>query len=121
MAGELSAEQVKKIASLSGLSILDADCPAEAERLSSVLGHMACLAEFDLGGVKPLVQVGEEHSRLRADEPGATLDGDDSVGLAPASYESVDASGEASRRFFRVPKVLGDGAGGSGDDSGGGT
>jgi len=111
MAGELSKEQVQKIAALSGLSLGDGDAPAEAERLSGVLEHVACLNELDLDDVSPMTAVSDEHSRLRADEPGATLAGGDSVGLAPQTYESVDASGEGQQRFFRVPKLLGGGGG----------
>ena len=112
MAEGLSAEQVKKIAALSGLSLGDDEVPAEAERLSAVLDHMTCLGELDLEGVEPLAQVGEEHSRVRTDEPGKAFDASAAVGLAPASYESMGASGEGGARFFRVPKVIGGESGG---------
>ncbi|MEM7755085.1 MAG: Asp-tRNA(Asn)/Glu-tRNA(Gln) amidotransferase subunit GatC [Planctomycetota bacterium] len=106
MAGELTPEQVQRIAALAGLSLRDDEVPVEAERLSSVLGHMACLGELDLEGVRPLSQASEEHSRVRADEPGDVMSAEDAVGLAPVSHESVDSDGNATR-YFRVPKVLG--------------
>ena len=110
MADELSPDQVRKIAALSGLRLDEAEVPGEAERLSAVLDHMACLQTLDLEGVAPLTHVGEERSPLRADEPGETLDGERAAGLGPAMYESTDADGRTEAWFYRVPKVLGGGS-----------
>lgn len=109
MAGELTAEQVRKIAALAGLALTDEQVPGEAGRLSAVLGHMACLDELDLEGVEPMTAVGGDHSRLRADEPGDTLTSEQAVGLAPDAHEDVDGSGDGVGRYFKVPKVIGGG------------
>lgn len=97
----LSAETVVAVARLARLEIDAAEVDDLRARLGAVLAHAQRLEELDLKDVKPLTHVGEETSRFAPAEPGPTLATDEALALAPDRYE----------RFFRVPKVLGDGGG----------
>lgn len=108
----LSDDEVRKIAGLSKLAVLDADLADVRGRLEAVLGYVECLRELDLEGVEPMTRASDEPARLRDDTPGEPLKGDTLSNLAPDLYEhqQVGADGESqTERFIRVPKVLGEG------------
>jgi aspartyl-tRNA(Asn)/glutamyl-tRNA(Gln) amidotransferase subunit C len=97
----LSADAVRKVASLSRLALTDAEVVQFQSQLGTVLTYIERLRELDLTGVEPLAHVGELFNRLRDDTPGPTLSNEQAMALAP------DAMGA----FYKVPKVLGDGGG----------
>ena len=68
-----------------------------SEQLDRIVGYVEQLQEIDTEGVAPTsAVVHDEHSALRPDEPGPSLDRDKILGQAP----------DAKDGFFRVPKVV---------------
>ncbi len=101
MPGDLSADDVRRVARLARLSIPDADLADHARRLSAILAYMERLRALDLSAVEPMAGVAEDVNRLDADEPGPTLPPARVLDQAPGRHDD----------FFRVPKVLGEGGG----------
>ncbi|MBB3980946.1 aspartyl-tRNA(Asn)/glutamyl-tRNA(Gln) amidotransferase subunit C [Sphingobium fontiphilum] len=87
---------MKKIASLSRISVTDAEAEAMVPELNNILGWVEQLGEVDVTGVQPMTAVIPNHQRLRDD---VVTDGDvrDKV-LANAP--------QAEHGFFAVPKVI---------------
>jgi aspartyl-tRNA(Asn)/glutamyl-tRNA(Gln) amidotransferase subunit C len=92
----IDLQTVKKIASLSRISVTDAEAEAMVPELNNILGWVEQLGEVDVTGVEPMTAVIPNHQRLRQD---AVTDGDvrDKV-LANAP--------QAEHGFFAVPKVI---------------
>jgi len=92
----IDLQTVKKIASLSRISVSDAEAQAMVPELNNILGWVEQLGEVDVSGVQPMTAVIPNHQRLRED---AVTDGDvrDKV-LANAP--------QAEHGFFAVPKVI---------------
>lgn len=92
----IDLQTVKKIASLSRISVTDAEAEAMVPELNNILGWVEQLGEVDVTGVEPMTAVIPNHLRLRDD---AVTDGDvrDKV-LANAP--------QARHGFFAVPKVI---------------
>ncbi len=92
----IDLQTVKKIASLSRISVTDAEAEAMVPELNNILGWVEQLGEVDVTGVQPMTAVIPNHLRLRED---AVTDGDvrDKV-LANAP--------QAEHGFFAVPKVI---------------
>ncbi|WP_176595578.1 MULTISPECIES: Asp-tRNA(Asn)/Glu-tRNA(Gln) amidotransferase subunit GatC [Sphingobium] len=92
----IDLQTVKKIASLSRISVTDAEAEAMVPELNNILGWVEQLGEVDVIGVEPMTAVIPNHLRLRDD---AVTDGDvrDKV-LANAP--------QAEHGFFAVPKVI---------------
>ncbi|MBB6192234.1 aspartyl-tRNA(Asn)/glutamyl-tRNA(Gln) amidotransferase subunit C [Sphingobium wenxiniae] len=92
----IDLQTVKKIASLSRISVSDAEAQAMVPELNNILGWVEQLGEVDVTGVQPMTAVIPNHQRLRED---AVTDGDvrDKV-LANAP--------QAEHGFFAVPKVI---------------
>lgn len=92
----IDLQTVKKIASLSRISVTDAEAEAMVPELNNILGWVEQLGEVDVTGVEPMTAVIPNHLRLRED---AVTDGDvrDRV-LANAP--------QAEHGFFAVPKVI---------------
>jgi aspartyl-tRNA(Asn)/glutamyl-tRNA(Gln) amidotransferase subunit C len=92
----IDLQTVKKIASLSRISVTDAEAEAMVPELNNILGWVEQLGEVDVAGVEPMTAVIPNHQRLRQD---AVTDGDvrDKV-LANAP--------QAEHGFFAVPKVI---------------
>ncbi|QGP80681.1 Asp-tRNA(Asn)/Glu-tRNA(Gln) amidotransferase subunit GatC [Sphingobium sp. CAP-1] len=92
----IDLQTVKKIASLSRISVTDAEAEAMVPELNNILGWVEQLGEVDVTGVQPMTAVIPNHQRLRLD---AVTDGDvrDKV-LANAP--------QAEHGFFAVPKVI---------------
>lgn len=92
----IDLQTVKKIASLSRISVTDAEAEAMVPELNNILGWVEQLGEVDVTGVQPMTAVIPNHLRLRED---AVTDGNvrDRV-LANAP--------QAEHGFFAVPKVI---------------
>ncbi|WP_028055943.1 Asp-tRNA(Asn)/Glu-tRNA(Gln) amidotransferase subunit GatC [Sphingobium bisphenolivorans] len=92
----IDLQTVKKIASLSRISVTDAEAEAMVPELNNILGWVEQLGEVDVSGVEPMTAVIPNKLRLRED---AVTDGDvrDKV-LANAP--------QAEHGFFAVPKVI---------------
>lgn len=92
----IDLQTVKKIASLSRISVTDAEAEAMVPELNNILGWVEQLGEVDVTGVEPMTAVIPNHLRLRDD---VVTDGDvrDKV-LANAP--------QAEHGFFAVPKVI---------------
>jgi len=92
----IDLQTVKKIASLSRISVTDAEAEAMVPELNNILGWVEQLGEVDVTGVEPMTAVIPNKLRLRED---AVTDGDvrDKV-LANAP--------QAEHGFFAVPKVI---------------
>ncbi|HAF42908.1 MAG TPA: Asp-tRNA(Asn)/Glu-tRNA(Gln) amidotransferase subunit GatC [Sphingobium sp.] len=92
----IDLQTVKKIASLSRISVTDAEAEAMVPELNNILGWVEQLGEVDVTGVQPMTAVIPNHQRLRDD---AITDGNvrDKV-LANAP--------QAEHGFFAVPKVI---------------
>jgi aspartyl-tRNA(Asn)/glutamyl-tRNA(Gln) amidotransferase subunit C len=87
---------VKKIASLSRISVSEAEAEAMVPELNNILGWVEQLGEVDVTGVEPMTAVIPNHLRLRDD---AVTDGnvrDKVMANAP----------QAEHGFFAVPKVI---------------
>ncbi|MFK4792978.1 Asp-tRNA(Asn)/Glu-tRNA(Gln) amidotransferase subunit GatC [Sphingobium sp. ZW T5_29] len=92
----IDLQTVKKIASLSRISVTDAEAEAMVPELNNILGWVEQLGEVDVTGVEPMTAVIPNKLRLRED---AVTDGNvrDKV-LANAP--------QAEHGFFAVPKVI---------------
>ena len=92
----IDLQTVKKIASLSRISVTDAEAEAIVPELNNILGWVEQLGEVDVTGIEPMTAVIPNKQRLRVD---AVTDGDvrDKV-LANAP--------QAEHGFFAVPKVI---------------
>ncbi|CAM8636381.1 MULTISPECIES: Asp-tRNA(Asn)/Glu-tRNA(Gln) amidotransferase subunit GatC [Sphingobium] len=92
----IDLQTVKKIASLSRISVTDAEAEAMVPELNNILGWVEQLGEVDVTGVEPMTAVIPNHQRLRQD---VVTDGNvrDKV-LANAP--------QAEHGFFAVPKVI---------------
>ncbi len=92
----IDLQTVKKIASLSRISVTDAEAEAMVPELNNILGWVEQLGEVDVTGIEPMTAVIPNKQRLRVD---AITDGDvrDKV-LANAP--------QAEHGFFAVPKVI---------------
>lgn len=92
----IDLQTVKKIASLSRISVTEAEAQAMVPEFNNILGWVEQLGEVDVTGVEPMTAVIPNHLRLRED---AVTDGNvrDKV-LANAP--------QAEHGFFAVPKVI---------------
>ncbi len=92
----IDLQTVKKIASLSRISVTDAEAQAMVPELNNILGWVEQLGEVDVTGIEPMTAVIPNTQRLRVD---AVTDGNvrDKV-LANAP--------QAEHGFFAVPKVI---------------
>ncbi len=95
MAG-LSAEEVRKVASLANLKITEGELKGMAARLSDVLEHIAMLERLDTETVTPTSHVLQVENVFREDavkesfEKGKTLDN------APSKEQG----------YFSVPRII---------------
>lgn len=92
----IDLQTVKKIASLSRISVTEAEAEAMVPELNNILGWVEQLGEVDVSGVEPMTAVIPNKLRLRED---VVTDGNvrDRV-LANAP--------QAEHGFFAVPKVI---------------
>ncbi|MET0372142.1 MAG: Asp-tRNA(Asn)/Glu-tRNA(Gln) amidotransferase subunit GatC [Sphingobium sp.] len=92
----IDLQTVKKIASLSRISVSEAEAEAMVPELNNILGWVEQLGEVDVTGVEPMTAVIPNHLRLRED---VVTDGN--------VRERVLANApQAEHGFFAVPKVI---------------
>lgn len=106
MARELSAADVRKVASLARLSLREDELEPMRTSLGAVLSYMERLQAVDTTGVEPLYNVNDGVAELRGDEPGPTLRNEQLMQIAPQPREE-----STHPPFVRVPKVLDEGGG----------
>jgi aspartyl-tRNA(Asn)/glutamyl-tRNA(Gln) amidotransferase subunit C len=91
----LSNDQVRHVAMLARLGLEPGDEEFYAEQLSGILGHIDRLQQVDTDDIPPTAQVVEIASRLRDDEPRASLSQEEALANAPHAIDG----------FFRVPAI----------------
>lgn len=96
MAMSIDLQTVKKIASLSRISVSDAEAEAMVPELNNILGWVEQLGEVDVSGVEPMTAVIPNHQRLR----------DDVVTDGNVRDKVLANAPQAEHGFFAVPKVI---------------
>jgi aspartyl-tRNA(Asn)/glutamyl-tRNA(Gln) amidotransferase subunit C len=102
--GNVTIEEVLRVAELANLELTPADAPLMQRDLNAILGHIAELNELDTTGVPAMAQVADmlgaeselTGAQLRADAVRPSLDRKAVMAAAP----------ESDGRFFKVPKVI---------------
>lgn len=92
----IDTDTARKVAKLARIRVQDADLPALAEKLSSILGFMEQLNEVDVTGVEPMTSVTPMRLKRRAD---VVTDGN----IQDAVLKNAP---DAREGFFAVPKVV---------------
>ena len=92
----IDLQTVKKIASLSRISVTDAEAEAMVPELNNILGWVEQLGEVDVSGVEPMTAVIPNHQRLR----------DDVVTDGNVRDKVLANAPQAEHGFFAVPKVI---------------
>ncbi|WHO37440.1 Asp-tRNA(Asn)/Glu-tRNA(Gln) amidotransferase subunit GatC [Sphingobium sp. AP49] len=92
----IDLQTVKKIASLSRISVTDAEAEAMVPELNNILGWVEQLGEVDVTGVEPMTAVIPNHQRLR----------DDVVTDGNVRDKVLANAPQAEHGFFAVPKVI---------------
>jgi len=101
MSQSIEEKDVRHVARLSRLALSDEQVARHARELTRILDYIAQLNELDVTDVEPLAHPLELTNVLREDveQPGL-----------PVQTVLMNAP-EHDERFFKVPKVLGDGGG----------
>ncbi len=86
------------MARLARLDVTDEELDRFAGQLAAVLAHAADVATLDTAGVPPTAHPFELVNVWREDIPGACLDRDEVLAMAPAVEDGR----------FRVPRILGE-------------
>ena len=92
----IDLQTVKKIASLSRISVTDAEAEAMVPELNNILGWVEQLGEVDVTGVQPMTAVIPNQKRLR----------DDVVTDGNVRDKVLANAPQAEHGFFAVPKVI---------------
>jgi aspartyl-tRNA(Asn)/glutamyl-tRNA(Gln) amidotransferase subunit C len=92
----VTAEDVRKIASLARIAVTDDQVAAIAPELNNILGWIEQLGEVDTDGVEPLAAVIPNTLRLR----------DDVVTDGNVRDKVLANAPQAEHGFFAVPKVI---------------
>ena len=92
----ITPDEARKVAHLARIRVADADLPAVAAELSSILQLMEQLNEVDVEGVEPMTGVTPMRLKRRTD---VVTDGD----RAEAVLRNAP---DAREGFFAVPKVV---------------
>ena len=92
----ITPDEARKVAHLARIRVADADLPAGAAELSSILQLMEQLNEVDVEGVEPMTGVTPMRLKRRTD---VVTDGD----RAEAVLRNAP---DAREGFFAVPKVV---------------
>ena len=92
----IDLQTVKKIASLSRISVTDTEAEAMVPELNNILGWVEQLGEVDVTGVEPMTAVIPNHQRLR----------DNVVTDGNARDKVLANAPQAEHGFFAVPKVI---------------
>ncbi|HEX3622784.1 MAG TPA: Asp-tRNA(Asn)/Glu-tRNA(Gln) amidotransferase subunit GatC [Acidimicrobiales bacterium] len=94
----ISREDVAHVARLARLDVGEDELDRFAEQLGAVLEQAADVAALDTAGVPPTAHPFPLVNVLREDVPGASLDRDEVLAMAPAAEDGR----------FRVPRILGE-------------
>ncbi|MBN2631503.1 MAG: Asp-tRNA(Asn)/Glu-tRNA(Gln) amidotransferase subunit GatC [Rhodobacteraceae bacterium] len=92
----IDSDTARKVAKLARIRVEDADLPALAGKLSSILGFMEQLNEVDVTGIEPMTSVTPMRLKRRAD---VVTDGN----IQAAVLKNAP---DAREGFFAVPKVV---------------
>ena len=84
MSPVLQRSEIQAIAHLARLALTDDELDRFAVDLTSILDHMAALAEVDTDGVEPMTHAVPITLRLRADVPRPSLPAEVALADAPA-------------------------------------
>lgn len=101
MSDQLTEEQVRQVARLSRLHLTNEEVRQFTVQLSKVLEYIGKLNELNVEEIEPMAHAMDLTNVLGPDEPKPGLTVDDVLANAP----------QHTSPFFKVPKVLGDGAG----------
>lgn len=92
----IDLQTVKKIASLSRISVTEDEAQAMVPELNNILGFVEQLGEVDVTGVEPMTAVIPNTLRLR----------DDVVTDGNVREKMLANAPQAEQGFFAVPKVI---------------
>lgn len=92
----IDLQTVKKIASLSRISVTEDEAQAMVPELNNILGFVEQLGEVDVTGVEPMTAVIPNTLRLR----------DDVVTDGNVRDKVLANAPQAEQGFFAVPKVI---------------
>ena len=92
----ITEDEARKVAHLARIAVDDADLPALAQELNSILHFMEQLNEVDVDGVEPMTSNVAQPLRLRDD---VVTDGGKIADVLSNAPKSADG-------FFVVPKVV---------------
>jgi aspartyl-tRNA(Asn)/glutamyl-tRNA(Gln) amidotransferase subunit C len=92
----VNADQVRHVAKLARIAMIDAEVEAMVPEFNNILGWVEQLGEVDTDGVEPLTAVIENHLRLR----------DDVVNDGNIRSDILKNAPDAQHGFFAVPKVI---------------
>jgi aspartyl-tRNA(Asn)/glutamyl-tRNA(Gln) amidotransferase subunit C len=95
--GGLTAEEVRKIARLARLELMDKEVENLGKQLSETVGYVEVLEKLDTSGVEPTFQVTKQVNRWREDEVKPSL----------SQEEALSGSKRTHRGYFVVPYVFG--------------
>lgn len=110
MAEKISREQVRRTAQLGRILLEETELDSFTSQLGEILTYVEKLNELDTEKVEPLNHVLPLKNVLRPDAAEDSIGAELAVREAPERHE-LETPGEPPQRFFRVPKVLGDGGG----------
>ena len=92
----IDVDEVKKIAKLAGLNVVDADIESYATNLTNILDLVAQMNAVDTEGVTPMSHPLDVVQRLREDEVTELNRRDEFQAIAPKTQDGL----------YLVPKVL---------------
>jgi aspartyl-tRNA(Asn)/glutamyl-tRNA(Gln) amidotransferase subunit C len=96
----LTRQEVLKVGTLSRIRLTGEEVEKFSSQLSAILGYVDQLRDLDTENVEPLAHALPIQNVLREDQP--------RPGLAPE--QALAGAPEADGDFFRVPRVLDEGA-----------
>lgn len=92
----LARDEIEAIAHLARLALTDDELDRHAVELTSILEHVAALAELDTTGVEPMTHAVPIELRLRDDRPAPPLAVEVALADAPAVEDDC----------FEVPAII---------------
>lgn len=92
----ISKNEVKKVASLSRLTLSDSEVDHLAEDMNRILGYVELLSELDLSDIKPTAHAVETENVFREDE----------AKKSDVIQKVLEHAPEHDDNFFLVPKII---------------
>ena len=96
MATEITLEEVKYVAKLSRIAMIDEEQESFRKELAEILAYIEKLNELDTEGVEPRCYASSSANVFRKDAPRESLSRKDALANSP----------EQSNGHYRVPKIL---------------